>query len=96
MKRIAASLTVFSGLWLFWLGAFNFGVAEETRLPTIDVQEASRIVLQQFPNAQIKEIELDTEDGRLVYEVELITADRRKKELHVNARTGQIEKIEHD
>ncbi len=50
----------------------------------------------QFPNARALEIELDTEDGKLVYEVELITAEGQKRELHVNAVTGTIEKIKHD
>ncbi len=83
-------------LILFGIGMFGISFGEEPRMPVIDMQEAARIVLTQFPNARITEIELDTEDGRLVYEVELVTADGQKKELHVNATTGRIEKIEHD
>ena len=96
MKRITTLLVVFTGIWLFWPGAFNFSMAEERSRPTIDIQQATRIVLERFPNARIKEIELDTEDGRLVYEVELITADGQKKEMHVNAMNGNIEKIKND
>jgi len=96
MKRITTLLAVFTGLWLFWLGAFNFSVAEEGNRPTIDIQQATRIVLERFPNARIKEIELDTEDGRLVYEVELVTADGQKKEVHINAMNGNVEKIKND
>ena len=96
MMKITTLLAIFVGLWLFWLGAFNFSVAEERNRPTIDIQQATRIVLERFPNARIKEIELDTEDGRLVYEVELITADGQKKEMHVNAMNGNIEKIKND
>jgi len=96
MMRITTLLAVFTGLWLFWPGAFNFSLAEERNRPTIDLQQATRIVLERFPNARIKEIELDTEDGRLVYEVELVTADKQKKEMHINATNGNIEKIEHD
>jgi uncharacterized membrane protein YkoI len=40
----------------------------------------------------LREIELETEDGRLVHEVELTTAKGEKKELHVNAMSGKIEK----
>ncbi|HXF93972.1 MAG TPA: PepSY domain-containing protein [Nitrospiraceae bacterium] len=83
-------------LILFGIGMFGISFGEEPRTPGIDMQEAVRIVLAQFPNARITEIELDTEDGRFVYEVELVTADGQKKELHVNATTGRIEKIEHD
>lgn len=83
-------------LILFGIGMFGISFGEDTRTPVLDMQEATRIVLTQFPNARILETELDTEDGRLVYEVELITAEGQKKEVHVNATTGRIEKIEHD
>ncbi|MDE3018280.1 MAG: hypothetical protein KGO52_16655 [Nitrospirota bacterium] len=36
------------------------------------------------------------EDDRRVCEAELATADGRKKELHIDARTGRIEKIKND
>jgi uncharacterized membrane protein YkoI len=39
---------------------------------------------------------LDTEDGGLVYEVELVTAEEQKKEMYVNAVNGQIEKVKND
>lgn len=75
---------------------FALGLADEKQQPVIGTEEATRIALAQFPNARIKEIELETEDGRLVYEVELVTADGQKKELHINAATGRIEKIKND
>jgi uncharacterized membrane protein YkoI len=96
MRRATIILLVFIGFWLMWLGAFNFGFADETQQPSIDRQEATRIAQTQFPNARILEIELDSEDGRLVYEVELPTAEGRKKELHINALNGRIEKIENN
>jgi uncharacterized membrane protein YkoI len=80
---------------LFGIGMFGISFGEE-QTPAVGMQEAVRIVLTQFPSARISEIELETEDGRLVYEVELITAEGQKKELHVNAMTGGIEKVEHD
>lgn len=81
---------------ILWLVGFRIGFADETPRPAIGVQEAARIVKAQFPNAHIREIELKTENGRLVYEVELVTADRQKKELRVNAHTGTIEKMERE
>ena len=83
-------------LIFFGIGMFGISFGEEPHTPVLDMQEATRIVLTEFPNARIQEIELDTEDGRLVYEVELVTAEGQKKELHVNATTGRIEKVEHD
>jgi uncharacterized membrane protein YkoI len=79
-------------LILFGVGMFGVSFGEERQTPAVDMQEAKRIVLMQFPNARIREIELETEDGRLVYEVELTTAEGEKKELHVNAMSGKIEK----
>ena len=91
-RRIGTFLLIFA--LILWLVGFRIGFADETPGPAIGVQEAARIVKAQFPNAHIREIELKTEDGRPVYEVELVTADRQKKELRVNAQTGKIEKIE--
>ena len=81
---------------LFGIGILGISFGAEPRTPAIDLEEATRIVLVQFPNARNQEIELDTEDGQLVYEVELVTAEGQKKEVHANATTGRIEKIEHD
>ena len=49
------------------------------KCPPWIMQGAKRIVLMQFPNARLREIELETEDGRLVYEVELTTAEGRRR-----------------
>jgi len=80
------------------LSLLPLGVAlsEDAAQGRLDAKEIARIVERQFPGAHIREIELETEDGRLVYEVELTTAEGRKKEIHVNAVTGRIEKIEND
>ncbi len=36
----------------------------------------------------VKEIELEQEHGRLIYEVEILTPDHRKVEIEYDARTG--------
>jgi uncharacterized membrane protein YkoI len=79
-----------------WLMNSGLGMADEGHQAKIDTQEVTRIVQTQYPDARISEIELETEDGRLVYEVELVTKDGQKKELHVNAMSGKIEKTEPD
>lgn len=99
MRRGLAVFTVAAMPWMFWLGVFNFGFADETGQKgqaVISAQEATRIVQEQFPGARILELESDIEDGRLVYEVELATAEGQKKELHLDAMNGKIVKAEHD
>ena len=96
IRTAVLALALVASLTVFGIGMFGMSYGEERQVPAIDMQEATRIVLTQFPNARILEMELDTEDGRLVYEVELVTAEGQKKEVHVNATTGRIEKMEHD
>ncbi|MCP9463498.1 MAG: PepSY domain-containing protein [Nitrospira sp.] len=83
-------------LILFGVGLLGISFGEDRQVPAIDRQEAARLVLANVPNARILEMELDTEDGRLVYEVELVTAEGKAKEVHVDATTGRIQKIEDD
>ena len=96
IRTAILAVTLATILIFFGIGMFGISFGEEPHTHALDMQEATRIVLTEFPNARIQEIELDTEDGRLVYEVELVTAEGQKKELHVNATTGRIEKVEHD
>lgn len=93
VRTAILALTLCAGMIISSVG---MGYGDERQAPAVDMQEATRIVLTEFPNARILEMELDTEDGRLVYEVELITAEGHKKEMQVNATTGRIEKIKHD
>jgi uncharacterized membrane protein YkoI len=54
--------------------------------PAIRIEEAIQIARSAVPNAVIKEVELDREDGRLVWEVEF-TNDI---EVKIDATTGDI------
>ena len=83
-------------LFLFGWTFLSPGFGHDGPTPLISISEATRIVLDEYSGARIKEIELESEEGRLVYEVELITREGETKEVHVNANTGRIEKIEHD
>lgn len=47
-----------------------------------------------YPAAVLLEAELEEEDGVLVYEVELLTADGSVRELELDARDGRILKDE--
>lgn len=96
IRTVILSLLLAGSLALFFLAFLDASLGDESRVPAISVPEATRIVLEEFPNARILEIELEGEDGRLVYEVELVTADGQKREIRVNAATGRIEKVEQD
>lgn len=60
----------------------------------IGVAEAKRIALQQF-SGTVKEVELNKDDGRLYYEVEMKT-NKGEVEIEIDAYTGKIISIEID
>lgn len=60
----------------------------------ISVQEAEYIAVQEFPG-KVTEMELDEDDGRLIYEVELIDGDQ-EAEFDIDAITGEILEFEID
>lgn len=66
----------------------------EEKRAIISIEEAKRIALAEF-SGEIDEIELDTEDGRLIYEVEIERGDK-EAEFEIDAYTGEILLIEID
>ena len=57
----------------------------------------SRILKQVRPRlGEILEIELEEDDGRLVYEIRYMTREGRRREAYVDARTGRILSSEDD
>jgi len=68
-------------------------------LAAVEAREAlplSRIMeiaLQAAPG-EIIEIELDREDGRLIYEVDVLTRTGRLLQVEIDARTGQVLEVE--
>lgn len=61
----------------------------------ISVEQATQIALQQIPG-QVMHVDLDMENGVLVYEVFILTAQNNIFEVEVNARTGAIVEIEQE
>lgn len=61
----------------------------------ISMQQASQIALQNIPG-QVIHVNMDMEDGVLVYEVFILTAQNKMYEVEVNAKTGAIIKIEEE
>ncbi|MCF2972111.1 PepSY domain-containing protein [Synechococcus sp. Nb3U1] len=90
MKLSIASLLLLgvvgvSGPMLLVGGAQEPALAQSSA-PTIRIEEAVQIARSAVPNAVIKEVELDREGGRLVWEVEF-TNDI---EVKIDATTGEI------
>lgn len=48
------------------------------------------VVLERYPGARLLEVELDKDDGRYIYELELLTAGGAVRELEIDAGTGAI------
>lgn len=65
------------------------------RYSRISITDAMNIATEQIPGEIVK-VELDTENGRLVYEVEIRNMHGVKYEVEVDAQTGRIVKIELD
>lgn len=53
-------------------------------------------VRQRYPGARLLEAELESEDGKLVYELEVLTDKGRVRELELDAGTGALLKDEEE
>lgn len=60
----------------------------------MNIEEVSQIALKEF-SGTITEVELDEEDGRLIYEIEIEAGDQ-EAELEIDAHTGEVLIIEID
>jgi len=65
---------------------------QEQKQAVIDINKAINIALEQFPGV-VEEVELEEEDGRLIYEIE-IEGDGEEAEFEIDAYTGEIIVIE--
>ena len=61
----------------------------------IPLETLSRQVLRRFPGRMIG-VELDDDDGRLVYEIKILTRQGRVLEVEVDPATGAIGDVEED
>lgn len=52
--------------------------------------DAIDVVLEQYPGATVVELDLDEEDGAVVWEAEVVTADHVKYEMEIDAVSGKI------
>jgi uncharacterized membrane protein YkoI len=54
----------------------------------ITMEEAVRAAAKAVPGGKVVEAELGKEDGRTVYEIEVIDANKKAQKVYVDAQTG--------
>ncbi|ARD49687.1 hypothetical protein SporoP33_08610 [Sporosarcina sp. P33] len=59
------------------------------------MEQANEIALQRVPGEVVKS-ELEFDDGMLIYEVEIRTAEGHKYEVKVDAVTGNVVRVKRD
>lgn len=65
-------------------------------LPTsVTMEEAIKTATTQFPG-KVLEAELESEDGKAVYEVEIVNASGETREFEIDAQTGKVLDAEHE
>ena len=90
MNRFLFSLIV--ACFCFSLVFAQSGTRESKRLREgkITKNEAQHLVIKKFPGATIKSCELKTEQGRSVWNVMLIKADKQSATVIVDGNSGAI------
>ena len=64
------------------------------KAPTLSEEAAIEIALAEVPG-QVRETELENEDGKMVYEIEIIAAaDGKEMEVEIDAETGAVLEVE--
>ncbi|MBO6758996.1 MAG: PepSY domain-containing protein [Roseibium sp.] len=81
---------------LLAMGGMGAVSAQSADAPAaLSVTQAIEIALAEVPGA-VQETELEREDGRQVYEIEILTADGVEMEVEIDANTGAVLEIEAD
>ncbi|WP_051405001.1 PepSY domain-containing protein [Bacillus cihuensis] len=63
---------------------------------SITQDEATKTVLDQYQGGTVKQVELEDEDGSVVYGVDVVSKDGKNYDVKVDAKTGKITKSEND
>ena len=98
MKRFFNTTTVFTGITVLFVSA---GLAlgsdrEDKNQEAVQASSAKVTMEQAIQTAKAKypgrvvEAELESEDGALVYEVEIVSASGMEQEIEVDAQSGNI------
>jgi uncharacterized membrane protein YkoI len=66
-------------------------------LATLPADSAVKIALARVPGGKVTQAELEEEDGRLIYSFDIkVEGKKGTDEVHVDARTGEVVKVEHE
>lgn len=76
-------------------GNFYYNSPYATIRQRVSMEEAMQIALQRIPG-QVLYVDMEMENGVLVYEFFILTPQNRIYEVEVNSRTGRIIKIEEE
>ncbi len=95
MKR--SSLVGLTGSAVVLMLATGFAIGGEARMGQkeaestagISIEEAIKAATQKYPG-KVLEAELEDEDGAVLWELEILTADGKKMEVQVDSRTGEV------
>lgn len=99
MKRFFAPLLAALALMALAPNALADRVSHDEALRAVQAGQAlplariMQIALQHAPG-EIVEVELERDDGRLIYEVEVLGASGRVRKVEIDARTGAVLDIE--
>lgn len=66
-----------------------------SRYSRISIDDAMAIALERVPGEVVK-VELDTENGLLIYEVDIINMQGIKYEVEIDAQSGEVMRIKRD
>ena len=91
MNRLGLNLKTRKGKSVtnnYWNQSYN-------RYSRISIEDAISIALSQIPG-EVTKVELDTENGRLVYEVDIITRQGIEYDMEIDAQTGRITRLRRD
>ena len=69
--------------------------AELAKQAKISEEEATKAALEKVPGT-VKQVELEDEDGTIVYGIEVVSTDGTQQDVKVDAKTGKIVKVEAD
>jgi uncharacterized membrane protein YkoI len=82
-------ITLFSGVIASPAWALFETNKELISTAKITMEEAVRAAAKAVPGGKVVEAELGKEDGRTVYEVEVIDANKKTQKVYVDAQTGK-------
>lgn len=87
MKKLLA-ITLLSGLIASPAWALFETNKELISTAKITMEEAVRAASKAVPGGKVVQAELGKEDGRTVYEIEVIDANKKTQKVYVDAQTG--------